>query len=488
MNLLEPILDELTVRSGRAAIIAADGARATYGDLVERSAALAAGWKRAGIVPGDRVLIAMPVGVGLFASLVALWRLGAVAVFPEPALGLRGLRHALEATRPKAFLSAGWFRFLRYALPALWPVPLTLSASDLAAGRPPADDVEPVAAEHPALISFTSGSTGRPKAIVRSHRFLALQNARVAELLAPERDGCVDLVGFPVFVLANLSLGVTSVLPNWPLSRQETADTGGIARHIADNGVNRALIPPSICAGLVDGPDVALDTIFTGGGPVFPDLLNRLSSKLPGADIVSVYGSTEAEPIAHQRLSDISAEDWRAMREGGGLLAGPPIPEIRVKILEDEIVVTGEHVNKGYLDERDDRTTKMELGGEIWHRTGDSGRLDADGRLWLLGRQDGRAGGLFPFGVEAAARFWPGVVRAALVLLDDRPVLAIEGDAALRDTWQEKARAMGGVRVVPLRAIPLDRRHGSKVDYPALRASLGRLMRRDRPASESVSP
>ncbi|WP_159587356.1 AMP-binding protein [Chelativorans xinjiangense] len=475
MNLLEPILDELTARSGRTAIIAADGTRATYGDLLARSKALAAAWKRAGIAPADRVLIAMPVGIALYTSLVALWRLGAVAVFPEPALGLRGLRHALEATKPKAFLAAGWYRFLRYALPALWSMPLTLSPEDHSVGPALADSIETVATEHPALISFTSGSTGRPKAIVRSHRFLALQNARVAELLAPERDGCVDLVGFPVFVLANLSLGVTSVLPNWPLSRQETADAGRIARHIADNRINRALIPPSICAGLVDGPDMALDTIFTGGGPVFPDLLDRLSSKLPGADIVSVYGSTEAEPIAHQRLSEISAADWQAMREGGGLLAGRPIPEIRVKILDDEIVVTGEHVNKGYLDEQDDRTTKMALDGEIWHRTGDAGRLDANGRLWLLGRQDGRAGRLFPFGVEAAARCWPGVARAALVSIEERPVLAVEGDGALLEVWQEKACTMGDIRVVPVPAIPLDRRHRSKVDYPALKAALRRL-------------
>ena len=70
---------------------------------------------------------------------------------------------------------------------------------------------------------------------------------------------------------------------------------------------------------------------------------------------------------------DIDADDWRAMRGGGGLLAGRPVPDIRLRSCDDEIVVTGDHVNKGYLDRADDRTTKLAIDGTIWHRTGDAG-------------------------------------------------------------------------------------------------------------------
>ncbi len=472
MNLLAPILAELAAHDGRTAIIAADGEHASYADLLGRSERLAAAWKDQGLGAGDRVLVAMPVGIPLYASLVALWRLGAVTVFPEPALGLAGLRHALRITRPGAFLAAGWYRFLRYALPELWSVRMVLRPD--AGGRSTTEPLEAVGPDHPALISFTSGSTGQPKAIVRSHGFLATQNARVAELLAPQREACVDLVGFPVFVLANLGLGVTSVLPNWNLRRQENADAGRIAGHIAAHRVNRALIPPSICAGLTEHAMPGLDAIFTGGGPVYPDLLARLASRLPDAEIVSVYGSTEAEPIAHQRLADVTEADWRAMREGAGLLTGHPIPEIAVKILDREIVVTGAHVNKGYLDARHNHATKLPLDGAIWHRTGDSGRLDEQGRLWLQGRHGAAVDGLSPFGVEAAARFWPGVRQAALVTIDSRAVLAIAGDRARQAEWQAQANRIGEVRVVVLPRIPLDRRHGSKVDYPALKRVLGR--------------
>jgi long-subunit acyl-CoA synthetase (AMP-forming) len=277
-------------------------------------------------------------------------------------------------------------------------------------------------------------------------------------------------VAFPVFVLANLGLGVTSVLPNWNLRRHDAAEADAIARHAGTYHVTRALIPPSICEKLTRGPPMRLDAIFTGGGPVFPDLLERLAAAMPHTDIVSVYGSTEAEPIAHVR--DIGAGDWRAMRDGGGLLAGPPIPDICLKILSDEIVVTGDHVNKGCLDCADDRSTKLAIAGAVWHRTGDAGRLDAAGRLWLLGRLDGRAGDLSPFGVEAAARFWPKVTQAALVAIDGKPVLAIEGDPASRDLWQRQADRLGALRVVAVKSMPLDRRHRSKIDYPSLRKLL----------------
>jgi olefin beta-lactone synthetase len=469
VNLLAPFLASAPARAARPAIIAADGASVGYGELIARSASLAAAWRRRGLDKGDRVLLAAPLSIDLYVALIALWRIGAVVVLPEPALGIAGLRHAAAVTRPKALLTAGWFRLLPYALAELRRIPLSL-APDEHAGGP--ETLETVGPDDPALISFTSGSTRAPKAIVRSHGMLARQNACVVELLAPKADDAIDLVAFPVFVLANLGLGITSVLPSWNLRRHDLADPAAIARFIEQHRVTRALVPPSICEKLAAVP-VALDAVFTGGGPVFPDLLERLSARMPRADIVTVYGSTEAEPIAHVRAADIGAEDWRAMRGGAGLLVGHPVAAIELLIRDDEIAVTGDHVNKGYLDPADNPGAKLTIGERVWHRTGDAGRLDAAGRLWLLGRRDGAIAGLFPFCVEAATRYWPGVACSALVGIEGRAVLAIAGDTGSLDVWKQKAAALGDIRVVPVRSIPLDRRHRSKVDYPALRRSLG---------------
>ena len=466
MNLIASFLTEAEKRGDQTAIIDRKGNAITFFDLVSRSANLAAAWRGMGLEPGDRVLLAMGIGIDLYVALAAAWRVGAVVVFPEPALGLKGLRHAVRATQPKAFLSSGIYRLLGFVLSDLRRLPLRLAPRDSGVGP---DHVEEVAGAHPALISFTSGSTGLPKAIARSHGFLAAQNACVADLLDPGGRREVDLVAFPVFVIANLSFGVTSVLPNWNVKRHDKADPNEISAHMRHYGVTRALLPPSMCERLCLVRELPpLSAVFTGGGPVFPDVLQELARRLPNADIVAVYGSTEAEPIAHLKFRDIDESDWAMMTSGGGLLAGTPIAEISVKLIDDEIVVAGDHVNKGYLDSRDDTANKLSIDGEIWHRTGDAGRLDARGRLWLLGRHEARVGEIYPFAVEVAARSWPGVVRAALIGHDGRAVLAIEGDAGNHATWQERARAIGDLRVMSVDAIPLDRRHRSKVDYAAL--------------------
>jgi acyl-CoA synthetase (AMP-forming)/AMP-acid ligase II len=217
--------------------------------------------------------------------------------------------------------------------------------------------------------------------------------------------------------------------------------------------------------------------VFTGGGPVFPDTVTRLLSAGHGLRVVCVYGSTEAEPIAHLDNSDIGPGDLDAMRNGRGLLAGRPVREIGLRIVDDEIQVAGAHVNGGYLDPAHDAENKLREGGEIWHRTGDAGSLDADGRLWLLGRigsevtLDGRR--VFPFSIEVAARGWDGVRQCALVEVSGAPCLVIEGDETMLEHWRDRASLLGIADVWALSPIPMDRRHASKVDRAELARRLG---------------
>ncbi len=471
MNLITGFLETATRNGRRTAIVDGAGQAISFDDLARRSAALAVHWQGAGIGAGDRVLVAMPVGLDLYAAIAGLWRIGATIVFPEPAMGLAGVRHAVRIAKPTACLTTGIYRLLRLLVPDLWHIRNHLR---LAREETRSDPVAEVAPDHPALISFTSGSTGRPKGIVRSHGFLAAQNRCVGQLIAPQQERETDLVAFPVFVIANLGQGVTSVLPNWRLSRHDKARFADIVRHCRNHGVTRALVPPSICEILSTGSGgPALDTIFTGGGPVFPDLLERLHAKMPKTSLVAVYGSTEAEPIAHLDIREISERQWQAMKEGNGLLAGRPVSDVDLQIVDEEILVTGEHVNKGYLDGHGDAGNKVMIDGRIWHRTGDAGRLDDDGALWLKGRHSAKAGAFYPFELEAAARFWPGVKNAALVPATDPPLLAVEGDQEHEDMWNERARLMGDVAVRRVRKIPLDRRHRSKIDYTVLQRLVG---------------
>jgi acyl-CoA synthetase (AMP-forming)/AMP-acid ligase II len=75
--------------------------------------------------------------------------------------------------------------------------------------------------------------------------------------------------------------------------------------------------------------------VYTGGAPVLPQLIRRLQNVAPHAEVVAVYGSTEAEPIAHLSNNQISADDCAAMLNGKGLLAGVPVAEIQLRIMPD---------------------------------------------------------------------------------------------------------------------------------------------------------
>jgi acyl-coenzyme A synthetase/AMP-(fatty) acid ligase len=118
----------------------------------------------------------------------------------------------------------------------------------------------------------------------------------------------------------------------------------------------------------------------------------------------------------------------------------------------------------------------------IWHRTGDAGYLDSVGRLWLLGRAEARItdarGTLDPFAVECAASRIEGVRRSALVHDQAKRLLVVELERSATPSGATSIPSnlawagLDDVLIVP--AIPLDKRHNAKVDYPALRRLLKR--------------
>ena len=151
-----------------------------------------------------------------------------------------------------------------------------------------------------------------------------------------------------------------------------------------------------------------------------------------------------------------------------------------------EIIVSGDHVLRGYLDGVGDEETKIHVAGKVWHRTGDAGWLDPQGRVWLLGRCVEKlpafpaVDGLpvdaqrYPFAIECALReMFPGVRMAALEWDGQRTlVVGRLCDADEADSINNSACKLGIERIIYLEFIPLDRRHQAKIDYPALRVLL----------------
>ncbi len=139
------------------------------------------------------------------------------------------------------------------------------------------------------------------------------------------------------------------------------------------------------------------------------------------------------------------------------------------------MVVAGAQVVGGYLHGVGDAATKIRAAGRIWHRTGDLGRVDELGRLWLLGRAAAAVldaeGAMYPFAVECALRECFGLTEVVALAADGRRTLVLGGnfegvtDSDIRESvpWARIAH------IKRIDTIPMDTRHNSKVDYAELR-------------------
>lgn len=463
MNLLHAFLAQAVQRPQQIALHRGLHERIRYDTLAQHSAALAAQWHALGLRPGHAVLCALPLGIPLYVALLALLRLGAVAVFPPQGRGIAGLRFCAQQLRPQALLlpSRPW-AWLAQLFPELRAIPRDLYPH--VAPHTPSLPVAELPETAPAVISFTSGSTGNPKAISRSHGFLQAQHQQLCTVLQPE-PGAVELTTLPLFILSNLASGMTSVLPDTHLHHPNLRR---LEQPIIAHTVTRLLLPPALYARLAHTTPYwrQFTHLATGGGPVYPDLLQRLAQLAPRARLTAVYGASEAEPIAHLDYHAIQPADFTAMQYGAGLLAGQLAPATQLRLVDDEIWVSGPQVVRSYLNAADNIGTKVLADGQIWHRTGDAGCWDTQGRLWLWGRHAAGCQGTYPFQVEIPAQQLPSVRKAAFVCVDNHGILALEGQRGPLPDWTQRWH------VVWLRQIPLDARHGSKVDYPRLRALL----------------
>lgn len=584
---------QVTVRPEGVAIAdLRQGRSLTFAQLEHASDQVARQLQQAGLKPGEAALVLQPMSAQLYVVLLALFRLGAVAMFIDPAAGLEHLERCCALYPPHALIASPKAHLLQVKSSALRHIPLKFSVGlpfpftgqvstkmlnffETVATRSPQKSPTAHLAYYPtaqrwivalpslsgltrlapktptpltstaALLTFTSGSTGQPKAALRTHEFLLAQHRVLASSLSLTA-GDVDLTTLPIFVLANLASGVTSLIPSVDLRYPGKIDGTAVMRQIQRHQPTSTAASPAFLERLVDACDrhstqlPSLRRIFSGGAPVFPKLLERVQAIAPQAQVTAVYGSTEAEPIAHIAYHDLQPVDRTNMISGSGLLTGHPVAELQLRILSDqwgtpiqaltqaefagqclaaggvgEIVVSGNHVLPGYLHGQGDAETKFRVDGIPWHRTGDAGYLDAQGRLWLLGRCSAQLGSaapeaagagldsglkipsemgvsnagvsnlsvsnsgdrlylfaLYPFAVEAAAHHQPGVRRTALVSHRGRRVLLIEwepqGEAKYLEDLQRSLRWAAIQEFRSCRQIPMDKRHNAKVDYPAL--------------------
>lgn len=518
MNLIDHLHRQANAQPQATALIDATGSL-TFAGLETAASRAAALLHQHGLRAGDAVLVFHPMSAELYIALAAIFRLGLVALFIDPSQGRSHIERCCALLPPKALLASPKAHLLRLVSPALRRIPLKFATGWGAPGAirwrrwaetPPHPAIFEATDDTPALITFTSGSTGQPKAAVRTHGFLLRQH-RVLEATLGLTSADTVLTTLPIFVLSHLASGVYTLIPNVDIRHPGRVDAEPVVAQINRQGVTCIEASPAFLERIVQqcaktGQTLpTLRRIFTGGAPVFPKLLQQVERVAPNATITAVYGSTEAEPVAHIDWHEVSTEDKARMATGGGLLAGCPVDAIQVCILPDrwgapigpfdratfahvalppgktgEIVVAGPHVLSGYLYGQGDAESKFRVDNISWHRTGDAGYFDEKGRLWLMGRCAARIederGVLYPFAVEAVVQQEPGVKHCAFLAHQGQRVLAVEMNDLAPTTdlssLQERLAWAQLDLIRVLRRMPLDRRHNAKIDYTALRRLL----------------
>lgn len=491
----------------------------TFRQLDQESDAAAGYFADDGITEGTRVLLAVRPGHDLIVGMFALLKLGAVPVAIDPGMGWSAFLDCVRRSRPTALVgvnAAVWlshlplaaFRTLRQRVTVgscAWRKAL---ATVPHAPRP----LTTVRPEALAAILFTSGSTGAPKGVCYTHGMFDAQIELVRSTYAI-RPGETDMAMLPLFALFNPALGTTTVTPLLDPSQPLAADPGPLVAALIAEKVTSSFGSPAIWSKVADHcearglklPD--LRRLLIAGAPVAGELLVKLRAIAPGCETHTPYGATECLPVTTITAAELLGEVRQLALRGQGTCVGRPVSGVEIRVIREtdgviatlaeahacapgevgEIIATGPSVTREYDGLPDaTRLAKINDGGRVWHRMGDLGSLDGEGRLFFLGRRVEKVrtteGDLPTESLEPAFRQHPQVFRCALIGLGaaprQTPALVVEPRAgSFPETDAARGRFIAELRelarlhpqagrvnqIVFQRALPVDVRHNAKI-------------------------
>ena len=460
-----------------AVIEARTGRSISFTDLNRRSDGYANLLQRQGVTPGDKVMLMVSPSADFICLTFALFKIGATIILIDPGMGYKNLLRCIEGVAPtvfigipKARLFAAFFRETFRSV-KIWfccgntfglfgrdiRTMINDNTTEFPVYSPKEDDL--------AAIIFTTGSTGPPKGVRYEHAIFAAQLERIGSYYKIDHQH-VDQPAFPLFALFSASLGACSIIPDMDPTRPAQVDPQKFIQSIDRYGVTYSFGSPAIW-NVVSTYCIkkkiklqSLQKVLMAGAPVPGELLRRVRSILPDdARIFTPYGATESLPIVSMECREILDSTWEETRKGKGVCVGRPLPNIDIRIMTidegpievlhpdllllteeiGEILVRGDVVTRAYENnEKENRHAKIRDpdGTTFWHRMGDTGFLDHEGRLWFCGRKAHRVvtanGTLYSICCEAIVNEHPQVYRSALVgVMDQRsvecePVLIVE--------------------------------------------------------------
>jgi long-chain acyl-CoA synthetase len=481
---LQRLAEQSWDRLGAGSVLHYDGGHWTGDQLAERVRRVAGGLMEAGLLPGERVVVCMANCPEVSITYGAVWRAGAVATPVLFLLSEDELRHVLA--HAGAALVVTTPEFLAKVRAAATDLPSVRAI--VVMGEPPAQRHSARNAAPPLLpfaelesapvgklidsdpaglaaLLYTGGTTGRSKGVMISHDALSAA-AWAATATSYDEALSSALLPLPLSHVYGLMVSVmslhapgpgTSVLMRW-------FDPATWLQLAQDHQVNVSPLVPSMLQMLLEQPledyDLsALARLTSGSAPLPSQVVEDFRKRLPHVEICEGYGCTETAAI-------ISTSPIGQARAGS---VGRPAPGIEVRIelpdssaaepgQDGEICVRGPMLMSGYWHAEQETAEVMRDG---WFHTGDVGRLDADGYLYIVDRIKDviiRGGfNVYPRDVEDVLLRHPDVAAAAVVgRPDEKYGEEVVAFVQLRD----------GAAAVPADLIEFGRRHLSAVKYP----------------------
>ena len=440
--------------ANRAVVPLSGGPSVTWGEFAVRMRRAAGLLRSQGVEAGDRFAIVCRNDPRQAELIHAGYWMGAVAVPINHRLAPVEIARILDGAAPRLVFVEDHFRglFTDPALAGRGEAVIRIGGARDGAGSPdydalrdasPEDDGRVSVEGDDALLLYTGGTTGRAKGVQLTHRNIA---ANGLQLVGPYRvaEDDVMLHVAPMFHSADL-LGTPfshtgaahAYLPDFT----PDAFLAAVERTRATfTMLSPTLIIRTVREGRLDDFDLSsLRRLTYGSAPMDAAWIRRSIEAFPGVELIHSYGLTETSPI----LTTLGWEQHLAGLKGGDRLrsVGRPLVGVELRIVDDEgedlpagdageIAVRAPNVSGGYLDQPEETAAVFREG---WFHTGDVGRLDADGYLYLFDRKKDViiTGGenVWSTEVEAALYAHPGVVEAAVIGVPD-------------DTWGEALLAV----------------------------------------------
>lgn len=415
------------------------GESITYSDLVTRVQGIAVNLRAQGLEEGDRVLFSIRPNIDGIVLALGIVAAGGSCVFADLGTSSELFATRIALAQPKYAATEGFLYALsrgplkRIALSRGLNMPHYHTMENvqhfytggllgkLAApqGAKNIDvllaptDVSYIAPQNKfgeAMIAFTSGTTGNPKSVRHSRQDLGAGVFAMitASEITPQSILYSDHF---MFGIAGLIAGAKWVIPTVSASQHTQAYIDDL---IAERATHSFLIPLDlvrVTERIIDKniQVPTLELIASGAAPVLPSLISKTYHALPNTKLLAVYGMTEILPIAM-----VDARDKLSYPHAGDLL-GKICSHVTVKIIDDEIVVSGTGLMLGYLD-------SPEIGGDAHgeHFTGDLGTIDDNGNLVFLGRKKDML-------IRGNTNIYPSLYEPTLSKLDDVKDCAVIG-------------------------------------------------------------